>query len=217
MCTYIIHILSYRWSLRSSCFYSSSQLCFTMTKQVLKFWSHVQSLSLSLGPWRYKNKWQLCSGKRCVLQFVKHDQLFLFSGPSGNNFRVNPHLPTTLGVSISSFRQWRAFVKEKCRMSTGVRRKCGMSETVLSSQSEEIFVPCESWIGDIDMIIVAVRLSLWHLLWNLPVNISSLEWQPCSLDFFEERCTVFVHTMCTFYRERLHSSLYFFSDIQHFS
>jgi hypothetical protein len=30
------------------------------------------------------------------------NQLFLFTGPSGDNFRVVPHLPTALGVGISS-------------------------------------------------------------------------------------------------------------------
>jgi hypothetical protein len=41
------------------------------------------------------------------------NQLFLFSGPSGDNFRVNSRLPTTLGVDISSFRQRDAFVMGK--------------------------------------------------------------------------------------------------------
>jgi hypothetical protein len=41
------------------------------------------------------------------------NQLFLFSGPSGDNFRAIPHLPTASGVGISSFRQWGTFVKEK--------------------------------------------------------------------------------------------------------
>jgi hypothetical protein len=41
------------------------------------------------------------------------NQLFLFSGPSGDNFRVIPHLPTALGIGISSFRQHGAFVKGK--------------------------------------------------------------------------------------------------------
>jgi hypothetical protein len=39
--------------------------------------------------------------------------LFLFSGPSGDNFRVIPHLPIGLGVDISSFKQMGAFVKGK--------------------------------------------------------------------------------------------------------
>jgi hypothetical protein len=39
------------------------------------------------------------------------NQLFMFSGPSGDNFRVIPHLPTALGVGFSSFRQRDAFVK----------------------------------------------------------------------------------------------------------
>jgi hypothetical protein len=41
------------------------------------------------------------------------NQLFLFSGPSSDDFRVISHLPTALGVGISSFRQWGAFVKGK--------------------------------------------------------------------------------------------------------
>jgi hypothetical protein len=40
-------------------------------------------------------------------------QLFLFSGPSDGNFSVIPHLPTALGIDISSFRQRSAFVKGK--------------------------------------------------------------------------------------------------------
>jgi hypothetical protein len=39
--------------------------------------------------------------------------LFLYSGLSDDNFRVIPHLPTSLGVAISSFEQWGAFVKGK--------------------------------------------------------------------------------------------------------
>jgi hypothetical protein len=39
------------------------------------------------------------------------NQLFLFSGPSGDNFRAIPRLPTALGFSISSFRQRGAFVE----------------------------------------------------------------------------------------------------------
>jgi hypothetical protein len=41
------------------------------------------------------------------------NQLFLFSGPSGNNFKVIPHLATASGVGISSFRQRGAFIKVK--------------------------------------------------------------------------------------------------------
>jgi hypothetical protein len=41
------------------------------------------------------------------------NQLILFSGPSGDDFRVIPHLPTALGVGIISFRQGGAFVKGK--------------------------------------------------------------------------------------------------------
>jgi hypothetical protein len=39
--------------------------------------------------------------------------LFLSNGPSGNNFRVVPHLPTALGVGINRFGQGGAFVKGK--------------------------------------------------------------------------------------------------------
>jgi hypothetical protein len=38
---------------------------------------------------------------------------FLLSGPSGDNFRVIPHLPTALGFGISSFRQRGVFSKGK--------------------------------------------------------------------------------------------------------
>jgi hypothetical protein len=41
------------------------------------------------------------------------NQLSLFSGPSGDNFRVIPHVPTALRVGINSFRQRGAFVKGK--------------------------------------------------------------------------------------------------------
>jgi hypothetical protein len=36
----------------------------------------------------------------CVLRLRSVNQLFLFSGPSGDNFRVIPHLTTELGVGI---------------------------------------------------------------------------------------------------------------------
>jgi hypothetical protein len=39
--------------------------------------------------------------------------LFLFSGPSGDNFRAIPNLPTALGVHISSFRKRGVFEKGK--------------------------------------------------------------------------------------------------------
>jgi hypothetical protein len=39
------------------------------------------------------------------------NQLFLFNELSGDNFRVIPHLPTALGVGMSSFQQRDAFVK----------------------------------------------------------------------------------------------------------
>jgi hypothetical protein len=38
------------------------------------------------------------------------NQLFLFSGPSSDYFRVIPHVPTAFGT-VSSFRKWGAFVK----------------------------------------------------------------------------------------------------------
>jgi hypothetical protein len=41
------------------------------------------------------------------------NQLFLFSGLSGDNFRVIPHLPTALGIDINSFSQWSTFLKRK--------------------------------------------------------------------------------------------------------
>jgi hypothetical protein len=40
------------------------------------------------------------------------NQLFLFSGTSGDNFRVIPHLPTALDIGIGSFKR-DAFVKGK--------------------------------------------------------------------------------------------------------
>jgi len=70
------------------------------------------------------------------------NQLFLFSGHSGNNSTVIPHLPTALGAGISSFRQRGAFVKEKAQDGRVCQKKT--SETVFSSQSEEICAPCES-------------------------------------------------------------------------
>jgi hypothetical protein len=49
----------------------------------------------------------------CVLQFMKHESVVLFSGHSGDNSTVSPHLPVALDAGISSFRQQGAFVKEK--------------------------------------------------------------------------------------------------------
>jgi hypothetical protein len=37
--------------------------------------------------------------------------MFLFSVPSGDKLQSGPHLPTALGVDISSFRQRGAFLK----------------------------------------------------------------------------------------------------------
>jgi hypothetical protein len=41
------------------------------------------------------------------------NQLFLFSGHSGDNSTVISHLPIALDAGISSFRQRDAFVREK--------------------------------------------------------------------------------------------------------
>jgi len=41
------------------------------------------------------------------------NQLFLFSGHSGDNSTVIPHLPIALDAGISSSRQLGAFVKEE--------------------------------------------------------------------------------------------------------
>jgi hypothetical protein len=72
-------------------------------------------LSLSLAV-RYvtKRKWRLRSRKRFVCCSLRSmNLLFLFSGNSGDNFIMFPHMPTALGVSISSVRQRCAFVKRK--------------------------------------------------------------------------------------------------------
>jgi hypothetical protein len=72
------------------------------------------SLSLSVRDVT-KRKWRLRSRKRFVCRRLQSmNQLFLFSGPCGDNFRVISRLPTALGVGISSsFRQRGAFVKGK--------------------------------------------------------------------------------------------------------
>jgi len=59
----------------------------------------------------------------CVLHFVSMNQLFLFSGHSGDNSTVIPHLPTALDAGISSFRQLGAFVKEKVQDSCMCQKK----------------------------------------------------------------------------------------------
>jgi len=51
----------------------------------------------------------------CVLQFVNHESVFLFSGYSGDNSTLIPHLPIALDAGISSFRQQGAFVEEKAQ------------------------------------------------------------------------------------------------------
>jgi hypothetical protein len=43
------------------------------------------------------------------------NKLLLFGGPSGDNFKVIPHLPTALGVGTRSFRQRGDFVKGKAQ------------------------------------------------------------------------------------------------------
>jgi hypothetical protein len=97
--------------------------------------------TLSLGPWRYEGKMATQEQKAfCVLQFATMNQLFLLSRASGDNFSVIPHLPTALGVGISSFRQRGDFVKgKKCRTSACVRRKCGtMRQIFLRSQKKSV-------------------------------------------------------------------------------
>jgi hypothetical protein len=68
----------------------------------------------------------------CVLQFA--NQLFQFSGPSGDNFRVG----------ISSFRQRGAFVKGKEQDVRVCQKKLWNEWDSFSSQSEKICAPCES-------------------------------------------------------------------------
>jgi hypothetical protein len=58
-----------------------------------------------------KRKWRLQSRKRFVCCSLRS----MFSGPSGDNFRVIPHLPATLGVGNSRFRQEGACVKGRVR------------------------------------------------------------------------------------------------------
>jgi hypothetical protein len=69
------------------------------------------SLSLSVRDVT-KRKWRLWS-RRCFVccSLRSMNQLFLFSGPSSDNFRVISHLPIGLGIGISSFRQQGVFVK----------------------------------------------------------------------------------------------------------
>jgi hypothetical protein len=70
--------------------------------------------SLLLGPWRYKEKMAAQEQNAfCVLRLRGMNQFFLFSGPSGGNFRVISPLSTELGFGISCFRQRGAFVKWK--------------------------------------------------------------------------------------------------------
>jgi hypothetical protein len=70
-----------------------------------------------------KRKWRLQSRTSSVCcSLWSMNQLFLFSRPSSDNFRVIPHLPTALGISISSFRQWGAFVQEKCTTSACLKK-----------------------------------------------------------------------------------------------
>jgi hypothetical protein len=80
----------------------------------------------------------------CVVQFAKHDQLFLFSGLSGDKFRVIPLLPTVLGIGVSSFRRRGAFVKGKVQDVPVCQRKLWNEWDSFSSQSEEICASCES-------------------------------------------------------------------------
>jgi hypothetical protein len=91
-----------------------------------------------------KRKWRLRSRKHLVCCSLQNmNQLFLFSGPSSDNFRVIPHLPTALDIVISSFRQRSAFVKGKVQ-DVHVCQKKEWNEIVFSSQPEEIYAPCES-------------------------------------------------------------------------
>jgi hypothetical protein len=78
------------------------------------------------------------------------NQLFLFSGPSGDNFRVIPHLPTALGIGISSFRQRGAFVKGKVQDVRVCQKKVWNEWYSLFFSFQEFCAPRESWIGDVD-------------------------------------------------------------------
>jgi hypothetical protein len=61
-----------------------------------------------------RRKWRIRRRRHFVCCSLRSmNQLFLFSGPSGVNFRVIPYLPTALGVFISIFRQRDAFIKGK--------------------------------------------------------------------------------------------------------
>jgi hypothetical protein len=59
-------------------------------------------------------KWRLRSRRSSVCCRLRStNQMFLFSGPSGHNFRVIPPMSAALGVSVCSSRQQGVFVKGK--------------------------------------------------------------------------------------------------------
>jgi hypothetical protein len=92
-----------------------------------------------------RRKWRLRSRTRFVCCSLRSmNQLFLFSGPSGDNFRVI-HPATTLGVGIIRFRQRGCLCKGK---SAGRPRVS--EETVERVRQSSLRAPCESWIGDVD-------------------------------------------------------------------
>jgi len=86
-----------------------------MKQQVFKFCAHAQSHSSLLSRSVTEQNDNSDSGAKSVLctAICEAYQLFLFSGHSGNNSTVIPHLPIALDAGISSFRQLGAFVKEK--------------------------------------------------------------------------------------------------------
>jgi len=57
------------------------------------------------------------------MMIMMMNQMFQFSGHSGDNSTVIPHLPITLDAGISSFRQEGAFVKEKVQDSRVCQKK----------------------------------------------------------------------------------------------
>jgi hypothetical protein len=105
-------------------------------------------LPLSLGQWRYKENLATPEQKAfCVLQFAKNESVVSLQQASRQQFQGD-------SPSSKSIKRWYQQFQTKGFLCNGksacVRRKCRTSETVFSSQSEEICALCESWTGDVD-------------------------------------------------------------------
>jgi hypothetical protein len=99
--------------------------------------------SLSLGPWRYKEKMATPEQK---LQFAKHESVASVLRGFRRQFQSYP-------PSANSFRHWYQQFQTTgciCKRKSAGRPRALVESVERVRQSEEICAPFESWIGDGD-------------------------------------------------------------------